>query len=286
MTLTRQVKTEITKKLKACHQNLQVLGVKRQTSAEQSQYLMSIAMEYQKICGEALSSNYGRTDVFDQNPRLRLATAVINRSDQMSEAIALKGHTFQFEGHVTRKGSKESTGSEESSSSDVEGPEVLSVATMNIDDHEPQCTVEIRQVPDHPELEDLVAAAQKLPEPRSGSFQRWLTEVYHSSRGFEIGTLNSSLLGVTMKRQSAKWKDLALGYIADVVTMVHTFIVDLLHVVCPVERVRTGIISLLMDRLVEKYRASISHVDFLLEIELDGTPATLNHYFNDNLEKW
>ena len=42
--------------------------------------------------------------------------------------------------------------------------------------------------------------------------------------------------------------------------------------------------SLLMDRLMEKYQSAISHVKFLLEIELDGTPATLNHCFNENLE--
>ncbi|KAL8836216.1 MAG: hypothetical protein Q9176_006477, partial [Flavoplaca citrina] len=67
--------------------------------------------------------------------------------------------------------------------------------------------------------------------------------------------------------------------------MAHTFVIDLLRVVCPVERVRTGIMSLLTGHLMEKYKAAISHVNFLLEIELDGTPATLNHYFNDNLEK-
>lgn len=88
--LTRQVKIEITKKLKVCQQNLQALGAKRQTSAEQSQYLMGIAMEYQQLSGEALLSNYGRTHVIDQHPTLRLATAVVNRSDQMSDAIATK----------------------------------------------------------------------------------------------------------------------------------------------------------------------------------------------------
>jgi len=43
--------------------------------------------------------------------------------------------------------------------------------------------------------------------------------------------------------------------------------------------------SLLTDHLLEKYRSAIAYVNFLLEIELDGTPATLNHYFNKNLEK-
>lgn len=91
---------------------------------------------------------------------------------------------------------------------------------------------------------------------------------------------------MSMERQSVKWKELALGYISDIVTLVHNFVIGLMCVVCPVERVRAGIMSLLMDRLVEKYRLATSHVEFLLEVELNGTLATLNHYFNESLEKW
>lgn len=146
---------------------------------------MGIAMEYQGLSGEALLSNYKRTDVFDQNPTLRIATAVVNRSDQMFEAIATNGHTFHFEARIERQ----SSGSEH-----TELP-VVDVAAMTIKDGDPGGTVEIRTVPDNPELEDLVSAAERLSEPRRGSFRVWLKDVYQSSRGFEIGTLNSSLGG-------------------------------------------------------------------------------------------
>ncbi len=274
--LTSQVKIEITKKLKGCRQDLQALGTSRQTSAQQSQYLMEAAMQFQKLSGEALLSNYGCTDVFDQNPTLRLATAVVNRSKQMSDIIATKGHTFHFE----------AGDEDELEASDDVDSLVVDISAMDIEDGNVEGVVDTRTIKDHPELEDLVSAAQKLPEPRSGRFRAWLTHVYRNSRGFEIGTLNFSLLAVTMKHQSVKWKKLALGYISDIITMVHNFIVDLLRVVCPFERVRTGIMSLLMDRLLEKYQSAISQVKFLMEVELDGTPATLNHYFNENLEKW
>lgn len=59
------MKVEINKKLKACHQNLQALDIKRQTLTKQTQYLIDIVMKYQKIYEKALSSNYDRTDVFD-----------------------------------------------------------------------------------------------------------------------------------------------------------------------------------------------------------------------------
>lgn len=202
-------------------------------------------MDYENLCGEALSSNYGRTDVFDQHLTLRLATAVVNRSEQISDAIATKEHTFWFEERVE----------EGSDGSGAAALPVAEIATMAVEDGNGNLegAVQIRTVLDHPELEDLVFPAQKLPEPRSGSFRVWLKNVYRNSRGFEIGTQNSSLLAVTMKHQSAKWKDLAMGYISDIITMVHEFIVDLLHVVCPIKRVRAGIMSLLIYPLMEKY---------------------------------
>jgi len=69
------------------------------------------------------------------------------------------------------------------------------------------------------------------------------------------------------------------------VTIAYVFVINLLRTVYPVERVRIRVISLLTDYLVEKYKSAISYVNFLLEIELEGTPTTLNYYFNDNLEK-
>ena len=237
-------------------------------------------MEFQKLSAEALSSNYGRADVFDTNPTLRFATAVVNRSDLMSEAIATKGHTFHFESSDMGNGSDNYHGFNDG------GLEALDVAAIKLDDYGPEGTIEVRQIQDHSELGDLVHAPEKLPEPQGGSIHLWLKEVYRGARGFELGTLNSSLLAVTMKRQSMKWKSLALGYIADIVMLAHTFVTDLLRVVCPVERVQLGVMSMLADLLVERYRSAIAHVNFLLEIELDGTPATLNHYFNENLEKW
>jgi hypothetical protein len=36
---------------------------------------------------------------------------------------------------------------------------------------------------------------------------------------------------------------------------------------------------------VEKYTKALSHTEFLLDVELSGVPMTLNHYFNENLEK-
>ena len=81
-------------------------------------------------------------------------------------------------------------------------------------------------------------------------------------------------------------KPIAIGYIKDVISMAHTFIRDLLRIVCLDLRVREALMAVLMDELLVKYKAALDHVHFLLHVERTGTPATLNHYFTDNLEKW
>lgn len=55
---------------------------------------MGIVMEYQKISGEVFLFN-------DWNSMLRLTNAVVDRSDQMSDAIATKGYTLNFEARKT-----------------------------------------------------------------------------------------------------------------------------------------------------------------------------------------
>ena len=34
-----------------------------------------------------------------------------------------------------------------------------------------------------------------------------------------------------------------------------------------------------------RYQIAINHVEFLLKVERQGTPLTVNHYFVDNLEQ-
>lgn len=69
-------------------------------------------------------------------------------------------------------------------------------------------------------------------------------------------------------------------------SVVHAFIQKAHEVVSKDTQMSSKILSLLMDDLVKKYKHAMSTVDFLLRIEHEGTPTTLNHYFNDNLKKW
>ena len=231
-------------------------------------------MHFQQITGSALQCQYGRSDAFSRNRSLRLVTEVVNRSEKLSQMLATKGHTFQF----LDEGTGTHMNTEDSMTQDFQELELTTENTLK--------TIDARIVPNHPELQDLVHECERLREPIDGRIFDWLSKVYYESRGFELGTFGSALLAITLKQQSAKWGDLALGYISDVVTLTHNFVTDLLDLVCPSTRVRHCLGSTLADQLTDKYRRAFKHVEFLLEIELNGTPATLNHYFNDNLEKW
>jgi hypothetical protein len=89
-----------------------------------------------------------------------------------------------------------------------------------------------------------------------------------------------------MKKQSVKWTGLALGYASDVVVITHAFITNLVALTCADEHVSRELLSILMDGLLERYTIALDQVRFLLHVERTGKPMTLNHYFNDNLQKW
>lgn len=89
-----------------------------------------------------------------------------------------------------------------------------------------------------------------------------------------------------MKKQSSKWSSLAFGYISDIIMLVHRMVTDLLKEVTPDDNMRVAIESLLIGELRRRYREAISLTEFLIQVELEGNPATHNHYFNDTLEKW
>jgi MoxR-like ATPase len=138
--------------------------------------------------------------------------------------------------------------------------------------------VEIRMVKDHPDIEDLTRENASVPAPSGDDIIDWIDELYRDSREFELGTFDATILGVTLKEQAPNWANFTHGYISDMIALV-------LQQIAPSRRASDGIRSLLLDDLATKYRDAIDHTQFLLHIELHGTPATYNHYFNESLQK-
>lgn len=267
-----QVQQEINQRLKVCREKVGDLGPPRATQEHQHSYLLKIAIEFQNITSCALKAQYGEYDAFDRDGCLKLATHIVGRNAVFSSDLAQRGHTLKFADASTKKSEVEKA---ETEISIPKFPEWAKKRRL--------CYRYLRELVD---LEYLLPLPITVQTPTETEIIPWLRTMYKSSRGFELGSFDTSLLPLLWKKQSANWDNLALGYICDVVTLVHYYIKTLVGHCCHDERVGKGLNALLMEPLFERYKKAIDHVKFVLQVERAGTPLTNDHYFADNLEKW
>lgn len=281
-------------KLKLCKDRLDALGPSRATRDEQYKFLLELSIQYQNITTLALKAHYGGDDVFDTTPSLKLATAIVSRNTTFSDDLWQRGHAIAFH---KDKDAKESIWSF-SSPSPFAGEAPVTFGNAAAKSTNPKAKAptitpyvfgndqkSVRYEKNHAELEDIMQDDSMIPPPKPLGIKQWLENVYKKSRGFELGTFDAHLLSIVWKQQSVNWEALALGYVDDIISLVHTFTVDLLAKICKDPRARQGLHSVLLDQLIERYKKSIDHTKFLLVVERAGTPMTMNHYFAENLEK-
>lgn len=278
-----QVKQDLSRQLKACRRSLEALGPSRKTHQEQRDYLFDLATRFQDIASRALRADYGSNAIFDTKSSLRLATRVVDRNDAFSEDVQEVGHTMKFRDNAPDRNEfimeapppAIADASEEGSEGEAEP------------DSEDELPLKkrIRRTRGHWELEDLLTPDPGVSEPETTGIMRWLEGIYKTSRGFEIGTFDATIFPIIFKKQSSNWEALALCYISDIISHIHDFILDLTSSLCSDKQVQKGIMSVIMDSLMECYKKSLDHARFILGVERAGTPLTLNHYFNDSLEK-
>lgn len=102
----------------------------------------------------------------------------------------------------------------------------------------------------------------------------------------DILQFGGSLLGTAFKEQSRHWEDIVLSHVSDAIRIVHQFILDLLDHVFADEQVKSELYdNVLLEKLQASYKQAMDHAMFLLKIERDSKPMTLNHYFNAELQK-
>jgi hypothetical protein len=90
------VRNEISKKLKTAQAHIRQLGMERETPEKQSAYLVDLATHFQKVVMLALEAKYGRSDFFDNDHTLRLATAVTSRNASFGNEVHNWGQEYQF----------------------------------------------------------------------------------------------------------------------------------------------------------------------------------------------
>jgi hypothetical protein len=265
-----QVKQEIVRKFNEASKSFEALGPERSTTAAQSSYLTDLATKYQQLVMLSLEGRIGSNEVFDGMPSLRIASSVTARMAIFESDMANHGHLFRFSGDQAQ------------TSAEVTSKPSQTETLTPVPHNE---SFRVRKVADHPEIVDILHQQESLVKTSSVGIEHWLKTVYETNRGFELGTFNPSILATTMKKQSSKWSSISLGYVSDVIVLVHKFITIALKAIIPDKSIITSLLSIMLDSLQTQYKRAIEQVDFLLRIELSGTPLTLNHYFNDNLEK-
>jgi len=135
-----------------------------------------------------------------------------------------------------------------------------------------------------PDLDELIVLDQKLEAPIK-AIATWIANIYRSSRGVDLGNFSASLLSSAFREQSAAWAGITEVYISRIILNIHRLIVCALEVVCPDPEVRGEITSTIMPGLLKRYQKGMKKAMSLVEFERQTKPYTLNHYFNNNLQK-
>ncbi|KAE9576321.1 hypothetical protein CGMCC3_g7656 [Colletotrichum fructicola] len=138
-------------------------------------------------------------------------------------------------------------------------------------------------------MQDLHGILRELnygcPEPRKDSLLVQIEIAFRRTRGPELGTFGGSVLGEVFREQASSWAPLVLQHTSRAIVLVHMFITRLLALKFPDVTFRANIFNrLLKEKLRAAYQRAINHVEFLIDVELNGQPYTLNHYFNSNLQ--
>jgi hypothetical protein len=270
-----KVQAQIVQQLASCRRRLEDLGVSRQSTEQQRRYLMEMSQKFQDITNFALDAYYSRDPVFNDNPEIRLATLCVDRNDKFSDDMLKFGHSVEFD---TQDDDMKAPVAQTSSSSTPpsESDEKSVISDGNAKASKLQ----------YPELSDLIPTKRGIPKPSDDDIFDWIEAEYMKARGFGLATIGPSILPTIWQEQSKNWERLTVAYIGDIVYFVHNFICKILEYVCPDERVRSGIWSLLQELLVERYEKALTHVKFIIRVERLGTTLTTNDSFNENLEKF
>lgn len=223
-------------------------------------YLIGLATKFQRLVTLSINATHGADDAFDTNPELRTAPAVMSRMKIFSNEMAKYGELYSL-----------------NHSDSVIHP----VSEDGID----VGMINIRKEDDPEELVDILHPQECLFDPTHGETEDWLLQVLKNNQGFELGTFNASILATLMKKQSSKWEDISMGFVSDAIVIVHRFITSALVSICGDCHVREALAGKLSDELTRRYQNAISCARFLLKVEQSNTPMTMNHYFNDNLQK-
>jgi hypothetical protein len=256
------------------------MGPGRHTPNDQRNHLIRIATDVREITSRAIDAYYGRDQCFEDNT-FRLATNVMTMNKSFSDAIARKGCTRRFrsesgENSTTVVAGESGEAGSETCASSTDGPGTPKT---------PENDTENQLLREYPELKVLISPHVPASAMPKQDIMQWITKQYERSKGFEIGTLNPSLLPSLFSEQSQSWKYFASGHVEKVVQTIHHFNHKVLQYCCKDVALSKRLWGRLSQLLLPRYKKALDQAIFLVHVEQQGNLLTMNHYFADNLRK-
>ncbi|OBT73998.1 hypothetical protein VF21_06003 [Pseudogymnoascus sp. 05NY08] len=272
-----KIKRQIEQRLVLCKKNLSAMGMDRETSEQQRQYLEGIAAHFERVTNDALGNRYCRHGILMEDHNLRLPTHVADRSDRFAEDIKTKGHSVEF-----KEATKGATAADDTDESlDLPPP---AHEYDGDDDHSYKVGLDPKSS-EYPELLDVLHLDLHVSLIKRCDILAWIETEYRKGRGYGLEVMDLEILPMLWQKQSSNWKGITLSFMNDIIVYVHDFINRLLRHVCPDSKVRGRLLAFIMDDLLAKYAKALKKTEFLLQVERDGTMLTKNHYFGDTLSK-
>ncbi|CRG86094.1 Interferon-induced GTP-binding protein Mx1 [Talaromyces islandicus] len=268
------MRRDIRKQLENCSRDLQSLGASRQTEQEQRAFLFSLSQQYHDLVQNALDTQYHRHAAFSQL-KLRLATNIAYLTDLFNIDFASNGHLYCFdeEGPALNEETCENTEDDQGSEGQAASSSKRSYHAGEYDDSTESLL-----------LDGIISLKTPIKPPKAG-IMGWIKLHHLRSRGLGLGKFDNALLSIVFREQSVKWKDITMAYLSDTIAVTHRFIYGALFELCANVKVRDNIWRSIEDEVKIRHRAAMDHALFLVSIEQSQTPYTLNHYFNENLQK-
>lgn len=260
-------------KLATSQESLEMLGSPRQTEREQQLYLTAMASKFQSLVRAASNADY-TTHEFLEHDESRLITAVATLTSEFDDDFSSFSHTYSFK-QVRAEAGEDSEANKDGGTDETDKGHAISGFLERAFSQD---------LKDFPELRRILVDQTTFADAKSGIMD-WIRLLYRRSRGIELGTFSSSMLSSTFREQSAKWGPITQHYLSKIILVMHKFIMNALWEACDDTWVMDEVISTSMGSLLDSYEASMRHATFLVDIEREKKPYTLNHYFNNNLQK-
>jgi hypothetical protein len=279
--ITRQefpkLRREVREMLDAAQKELEGLGVSRQTEWERRLFLSGIARQFQDLTAAGLEAQYSGHRAFETD-HLRLITHIVELSDIFSHDIETKGHLWNFEDTESttpstppRELSPAATSRKEKKPSIVDSSNESVISTEDSDQGA------------FPELCGIVCYDSIVEDPRDGIMD-WIRDLYIRSRGADLASFGGHALSSAFKEQSGNWNSITKAYVSKVIVTIHQFIIDVLGTLCTDPRVHGELLAAVSDEVLQRYKAAMENTLFLVSVERDSKPYTLNQSFSMNLQ--